>query len=130
MWDLKELPSWNYLSFLLIVSVLATTYLVCTLVFPRASDDGGIVDLRAHFETVRPIFFSMFAANLAVAIIANILLFDTPPISQFTGLPAALSVLLLIGARVSNRKYHAFLAVLFLLFAILILSTDTVVLKG
>ena len=57
MWNLRRAKSWSNSSFLLLVGLVASIYLVTVLLFPRVPESGGQIDLDAHYYKNRRIFF-------------------------------------------------------------------------
>src|SRR5207249_11389616 len=49
MWELRNAKSWSVFSFLLLVGLVASIYLVTVLLFPRVPEPGGQIDLDAHY---------------------------------------------------------------------------------
>ena len=50
MWELRNAKSWSVFSFLLLVGLVASIYLVTVLLFPRVPESGGQIDLDAHYS--------------------------------------------------------------------------------
>jgi hypothetical protein len=117
MWSLKAASAWSYPAFLCFVAYLIALYLISTLLLPRVPEHGSI-DLRAHFDTIRPVFLSFFAGVFALATVLNYTLFASDLLSIFIVIPGTAFVLILVGAMIRNRPYHAALA-LFVLFGLL-----------
>lgn len=128
MWTLQEAPSWSYGAFLLMVGTLASVYMMSALALPRAPEQG-VVDLRAHFDVVRPVFLGAMALSAALAVPVNHLLFGTPLISYFVLAPAFVVVAALVGIKTAARRYHAVMAVVLLVLFVTFMALDTTVLK-
>jgi hypothetical protein len=126
MWSLKAAPAWSYPAFLCFVAYLIALYLISTLLLPRIQEHGPI-DLGAHFDTIRPVFLSFVAAVFALGTVLNYTLFTVNIFSIFIIIPGVCFVLILLGAMIRNRRYHAVLAliVLFSLLAVMLSDTTT-----
>jgi hypothetical protein len=129
MWSLKAATAWSYPAFLCLVAYLIALYLISTLLLPRVPEHGP-VDLGGHFDTIRPVFLSFFAAVFVLATVLNYTLFAADLLSIFIVIPGIASVLILVGAVIRNRPYNAALA-LFVLFGLLALMlSDTTTLTS
>jgi hypothetical protein len=126
IWSLKAAPAWSYPAFLCFVAYLIALYLISTLLLPRVAEHGAI-DLGAHFDTIRPVFLSFVAAVFALGTVLNYSLFAADFFSIFIVIPGIACVLILVGATIQNRPYHAALAlfVLFSLLAVMLSDTTT-----
>ena len=59
-------------SFLLLVGLVASIYLVTVLLFPHVPESGGPIDLDAHYYKNRRIFFLANAAAWTLALLCNL----------------------------------------------------------
>lgn len=127
MWDLKRAPSWDLKSFLLVVMYLSGIYLLTTMVLPRVSDGEKPLNLKEHYESVRPTFFATLAALLLLAAFINVSLFKTNPLGMFMVMPVSLAAMSIVASRTSNKTWHGIFAVLFVSGLIVAMLSDTVV---
>src|SRR5438477_7669492 len=72
MWDLRSAKSWSFVSFLLLVGLIASIYLITVLLFPRVPESGGPIDLDAHYYKNRRIFFLANAAAWILGLLCNL----------------------------------------------------------
>ena len=128
LWSLRTAPSWSYASFLLLVAYQGAIFLLSTLVLPRSYGGGG-VSQEAHFNGVRPLFFSALAVVSIAAFLVNSLLFHQPVISGAAILPIAGTVVALSAARIGNRPYQSFVALFFAVGVIFMILADDTVLR-
>ena len=56
MWSYRSAKSWRVVSFLLLVGLIASIYLVTVLLFPRVPESRGQIDLDAHYYKNRRVF--------------------------------------------------------------------------
>jgi hypothetical protein len=120
-WDLLHWPPfdtvyiWDYF-WLLIRPMLL--FLICALLFTGLSDQEE-VDLRLHFERLRPWLFSLGAVYTLLSVIGENLYesirsgesFDAIPDGALVDIGTSLliTVLLIAGALSRNRAFHSFL---------------------
>ena len=122
-WDLLHWPPfktvfiWDYFWLLVRPMVL---FLICALLFTGLHErDGGEIDLRAHFERVRPWLFSLGAVYTLLSVIGEAAYeWVRLPVSEEVFSDAAIVdislslviiALLVAGALVRRRAYHVFL---------------------
>lgn len=112
MWDLRGAKSWSFISFLLLVGLVASIFLVTVLLFPRIPDSGGQVDLDAHYYKNRRFFFLVNAAGWIMGLLCNLTFI---PIRSWLNpgiiLPLVFVPLLVIAAITGSRRYHAAFAI-------------------
>ena len=128
MWELNNLPAWNYTAFFLVIINLSGIYLMTTLVLPRASEKG-VVDLRMHFYTVRKVFFMLMGYNFLSIILINHFLFLKPLFSPFAIMPFVLTLLSVFGSFNPSPRYHGFLSIFTLISLIIFMSLDVALIK-
>ena len=122
MWNLRNAKSWSVSSFLLLVGLVASIYLVTVLLFPRVPESGGQIDLDAHYYKNRRIFFLANAAAWILGLLCNL---SFLPMSSWLNVAVIFPVLFvflsILAAFTGNRRYHA-------VFAIFALATITLAL--
>ena len=100
--------SWSVFSFLLLVGLVASIYLVTVLLFPRVPESGGQVDLDAHYHKNRRIFFLANAAAWTLGLLCNLTFL---PIRSWLNpgviFPVLIVFLSILAAITGNRRYHA-----------------------
>ena len=72
MWELRSAKSWSFISFSLLVGLVASIYLVTVLLFPRVPESGGQIDLDAHYYKNRRVFFLANAAGWTLGLLCNL----------------------------------------------------------
>jgi cation transport ATPase len=127
LWSLQSAPSWSYPAFLCFVAYLAALYLLSTLALPRV-EGAGVIDLKAHFGLIRPMFFGVVAAFAVLGLLLNYTLFHTPLFSVFITVPGMIVLGAVIGARTASRAYNASFALLSLVGLVALMISDTTVL--
>ena len=127
MWDLRDAKTWRFISFLLLVGLVASLYLVTILLFPRFPEGGARVDLDAHYYRNRAFFFVANAVGWLFGLFCNLTFL---PIDNWLNpgivLPLVAVPLLIVAAFTKNRRYHAVMAILFLIAVSLVLSSPKI----
>lgn len=112
IWDLRSAKSWSFISFLLLVGLVAAIYLVTVLLFPRLPDSTDQIDLDAHFYKNRRFFFLANAAGWLMALLCNVTLMPMKSwLNPGIVLPLTFVPLLVVAGFTGSRRYHAVFAV-------------------
>lgn len=123
MWDIRGAKSWKFISFLLLIGLVASLYLVTVLLFPRLPESREQIDLDAHYFKNRWFFFMANAAGWIMGLLCNLTFL---PINGWLNpgiiLPLVFVPLLVIAAITGNRRYHAAFAIFALITVALLLS--------
>jgi hypothetical protein len=125
MWEVRSAKSWTFISFSLLVGLVASIYLVTVLLFPRVPESGGQIDLDAHYYKNRRIFFLTNAAGWTLGLLCNL---SFLPIKSWLNpaiiFPLPVVFLSVLAALTANRRYHAAFAIFALAAVALALLTD------
>jgi len=129
MWELRSAKSWSFVSFLLLVGLIASIYLVTVLLFPRVPESGEQIDLDAHYYKNRRFFFMANAAGWTLGLFCNL---SFLPIKSWLSsgaifgvvFPLVVVFLSIVAAVTRNRRYHAAFAIFSLAALMLALFTD------
>lgn len=125
MWDLRNAKSWSFVSFSLLVGLVASIYLVTVLLFPRVPESGEQIDLDAHYYKNRRFFFLTNAAGWTLGLFCNL---SFLPITSWLNpaiiFPLPVVLLSVLAAFTGNRRYHAAFAILAVLTIAAALLTD------
>jgi len=125
MWDLRNAKSWSFLSFSLLVGLVASIFLVTVLLFPRVPESGGQIDLDAHYYKNHRVFFLANAAGWMLGVLCNL---SFLPIRNWLSpgiiFPPLVVFLSILAAITANRRYHAAFAIFTLVAMTLALLTD------
>jgi hypothetical protein len=129
MWDLRSAKSWSFVSFLLLVGLIASIYLVTVLLFPRVPESERQIDLDAHYYKNRRIFFLANAAGWTLGLLCNL---SFLPMRSWLStaviigviFPVLVVILSILAAITGNRRYHAAFAIFTLAAITLALLTD------
>ena len=112
MWGLRRAQSWKVSSFLLLVGLVASIYIITVVLFPRIPESGGQIDLDAHYYKNRRIFFVANAAGWTLALLCNL---TFRPIGNWLSpaliIPGLVVLLSILAAITGNRGYHASFAI-------------------
>ncbi|HEX8500603.1 MAG TPA: hypothetical protein VF659_08435 [Pyrinomonadaceae bacterium] len=122
MWNLRLLRDWNFFSFLLLLLAPVLMYAAASFLIPKV-EAGASINLRDYFYENRPAFFGVAAAFTALTGSENWLLTGHPSPPSVMAIFALWFVLLCASAVVKNARFHAAVALsfvlLFLLFIIM-----------
>ena len=126
MWEVRNAKSWTFVSFSLLVGLVASIYLVTVLLFPRVPESRpGQIDLDAHYYKNRRIFFLTNAAGWTLGLLCNL---SFLPIKSWLNpaiiFPLPVVLLSVLAALTANRRYHAAFAIFALAAVALALLTD------
>jgi hypothetical protein len=125
MWALRSAKSWSFVSFSLLVGMVASIYLVTVLLFPRVPESGGQIDLDAHYYKNRRVFFLANAAGWTLGVLCNL---SFLPIRNWLNpgiiFPPLVVFLSILAAITGNRRYHAAFAIFALAALTLALLSD------
>ena len=125
MWNLRRAKSWSNSSFLLLVGLVASIYLVTVLLFPHVPESGGEIDLDAHYYKNRRIFFLANAAGWTLGLLCNLTFL---PIRSWLNpaliIPGLVVFLSILAAITVSRRYHAAFAIFSLASITLALLAD------
>ena len=125
MWELRSAKSWSFISFFLLVGLVASIYLVTVLLFPRIPESGGQVDLDAHYYKNRRIFFLANAAGWTLGLLCNLSFLPMRGwLNPAIIVPLLVVFLSILAAFTGNRRYHAAFAIFSLAMIALGLLTD------
>ena len=125
MWDLRNEKSWTFISFSLLVGLVASIFLVTILLFPRIPESEGQIDLDAHYYRNRRFFFLANAAGWTLGLLCNL---SFLPIKSWLNpaiiFPLPVVLLSIVAAFTGNRRYHATFAIFSLVTVAGALLTD------
>lgn len=126
IWDLRGQKRWSFLSFLLLVGLVASVYLVTVLLFPRI-ESGGQIDLDAHYYRNRRFFFLATAAGWIMALLCNLTFLSINSwLNPGIVLPLIFVPLLVIAAFTASRRYHAVFAIFAIVAITLVLFSPSI----
>lgn len=118
MWNLRLLSNWNFFSFLLILAAPVLLYVGASFLLPKIEPDTRI-DLREYFDDNRAPFFGVNAAFTALMGAENWLLTGRTSPKPVTAVFLVWFILLCLSAVIKNRRYHAVIALLFVVLFLL-----------
>jgi hypothetical protein len=118
MWNLRLMREWNFFSFLSILLAPVLLYVAAAFLIPRIESDVSI-DLREYFYENHSAFFGVTAAFTALMSAQNWLLTGRMSPAPVTIVFAVWFALLCASAVIKNRRYHAAIALLFILLFLL-----------
>jgi hypothetical protein len=121
---LLSAKSWSFLSFSLLVGMVASIFLVTVLLFPRVPESGGQIDLDAHYYRNRRVFFLANAAGWTLGVLCNLSFLPMSWLNPGIIFPPIVVLLSILAACTGNRRYHAAFAIFSLAALALALFTD------
>lgn len=107
LWSLREAPSWHVVTFLLLIALTGTIFLMTVLLFPTMSEPAQDIDLRAHYHANSAIFLRANAAAWALALFCNWTLYPIHTwLDPWISLPATVFILSLAVAQTRRPVVH------------------------
>lgn len=105
-WDVHKVPSWNVASLLIVLAQAFVDYMQAALVCPEIPPEGGI-DLVAFHATHSRRYVGAFAADSAMALIANLYFASSYDVGQFLSgnLVAIPALAIAVTAAVSQKRW-------------------------
>jgi hypothetical protein len=70
LWDLSVVPEWNFLLFILLISIPSILFATTETLFPMATT--AETDWNAHYEAVRKLFLSVLALWTTLALLETV----------------------------------------------------------
>lgn len=111
-WSLAEGVQWTYPKFLLYLAAPAVMYSIARTL--SSNDPSEIRSFGDYFDEVHRRFFGLFAAYLLLLILMSWVLHDLPLLRPLRAFQVAALVFAGSGIFVRNRRFHGFLAAVFL----------------
>jgi hypothetical protein len=124
MWQSRSVKNWSIYTFLLLIALIGSIYVMTVLLFPRISPTEEPIDLDQHYYKSRRIFFWTTFTSWALALVCNWTLFPIELSDPWIIIPAIMLVLSIVATLTANRIYHAIFAVLGLVAMILVLVVE------
>ncbi len=110
-WDSET--NWNFLKFLTITVYMATFYALASILYPRNSEGP------ASFDEIRRSFYLVFSVNSLLEALNQYLLGDLFDPWYYLPITGHMTILMLIGIGVDNRKYNFAVSIWFLAIVVL-----------
>ena len=105
MFGLRELRSWTFVEFLVVLLQTVTLYMMAVMVLPEQIEKSG-ADLRGYYDRHHRWFFGFFLATLVISVVKDVIInrqLPEPSNLAFHGVFAAISLSAIVVAR---RRYH------------------------
>lgn len=105
MFGLRELRSWTFVEFLIVLLQTVTLYMMAAMLLPEQVEESG-ADLRGYYDRHHRWFFAFFLATLVISVGKDVVIGRRlPELSNlaFHGIFAAISLSAILVAR---RRYH------------------------
>ena len=105
MFGLRELRSWTFIEFLVVLAQTVTLYMMAAMVLPEQIEDTG-TDLRGYYDRHHRWFFAFFFATLVVSVGKDVVIggrLPEPANLAFHIVFAAICVSAIVFAR---RRFH------------------------
>ena len=117
LWDLSAVPEWNFVFFVLLISIPSILFATSELLFPMATT--AETDWHAHFESVRKLFLSVLALWTVLALLETRIFLGTPILHPYRIVQLSILSLIIAGIFLRERRTQNWIAgsMLFLLIA-------------
>jgi hypothetical protein len=108
LWDLSIVPEWNFLFFLLLISIPSVLFATSELLFPMATT--AETDWNAHYESVRKWFLSVLALWTALALLETRIFLGVPLTHPYRIVQLSILGLIITGILVPARRAQNWIA--------------------
>ena len=117
LWDLSDVPEWNFVLFLLLISIPSVLFATSELLFPMATT--AETDWNAHYDSVRKWFLSVLAFWTILALLETRIFLGTPIMHPYRIVQLSILSLIIAGIFLPARRTQNWIAgsILFLLIA-------------
>ena len=117
LWDLSVVPEWNFLFFLLLISLPSVLFATTELLFPMATT--AETNWKAHYESVRKWFLSVLAFWSFLALVETRIFIGIPFTHPYRIIQVSILSLMIAGIFLPGKRAQNWIAgaVLFLLVA-------------
>jgi len=105
MFGLRQLRSWTFLEFLVVLAQTVTLYMMAALLLPDEIDASG-VDLRGYYERHHRWFFAFFLATLVISVGKDVLINGRLPEPLNLAFHVVFAAICLSAILVRRRRYH------------------------
>ena len=117
LWDLTVVPEWNFLFFLLLISIPSVLFATTELLFPMATT--AETNWNTHYDSVRKWFLSVLALWTALAIVETRIFIGVPLTHPYRIFQVSILSLIVASIFLPGKRAQTWVAsgVLFLLVA-------------
>jgi hypothetical protein len=117
LWDLSVVPEWNFVFFLLLISLPSVLFATTELLFPMATT--AETDWKAHYESVRTWFLSVLAVFAILGSVETRIFIGVPLTHPYRIVQVSILSLIVAGIFLPGRRAQTWIAgsMLFLLVA-------------
>lgn len=105
MFGMRQLRSWTFLEFLVVLGQTVTLYMMAALLLPDDIDASG-VDLRGYYERQHRWFFTFFLATLVISVGKDVLIGGRLPEQLNVAFHIVFAAIALSAILVRRRRYH------------------------
>ena len=110
MFGLRELRSWTFVEFLVVLLQTVTLYMMAAMVLPEQIEESG-TDLRAYYDRHHRWFFAFFLATLVISVGKDVVIGRRLPELLNLAFHIALAAVCLSAMLVAKRRYHEIVGV-------------------
>ena len=117
LWDLSAVLEWNFVFFVLLISIPSVLFATTELLFPMATTAD--TDWRAHYDSVRKLFLSVLALWTILALVETRIFLGVPFTHPYRVVQLTIMGLIITGILLPTRRAQNWIAgsILFLLIA-------------
>ena len=117
LWDLSDVPEWNFVFFLLLISIPSVLFATSELLFPMATT--AETDWNAHSDSVRKLLLSVLALWTGLALLETRIFLGVPLTHPYRVMQLTILGLIVAGILFPARRAQNWIAgsILFLLVA-------------
>ena len=108
LWDLSVVPEWNFLLFILLISIPSILFATTETLFPMATT--AETDWNAHYEAVRKLFLSVLALWTTLALLETRIFLGTPLTHPYRIVQVSILSLIVAGILLPARRAQNWIA--------------------
>lgn len=108
LWDLSAVPEWNFVFFLLLISIPSVLFATSELLFPMATT--AQTDWNAHYESVRKWFLSVLALWTVLALVETRIFLGVPLTHPYRIVQLSILSLVFAGLFLPARRAQSWIA--------------------
>lgn len=105
MFGLRELRSWTFVEFLVVLAQTVTLYMMAAVVLPEQIEESG-TDLRGYYDRHHRWFFGFFLATLIISVGKDVIIGRRLPGPVNLAFHIVFAAICLSAILVARRRYH------------------------
>ena len=108
LWDLSVVPEWNFLLFILLISIPSVLFATTETLFPMATT--AETDWNLHYDTIRKLFLSILASWTFLAMLETRIFLGIPLTHPYRIVQGSILGLIIAGMFLPTRRAQNWIA--------------------